>query len=285
MYLSADQAKFFVYDSSLSEFAAMAFEYGYSVERPEALVLWEAQFGDFANGAQTIVDEFISSSEQKWGQRSSVVLLLPHGYEGQGPDHSSGRIERYLQLCAEQNMTVAVPSTPASYFHLLRRQAYDRPRRPLVVFTPKSMLRLRAATSTPQDFTTGTFRPVIGDPSVTGARSVLMCAGKVYYDLVAERERRGLRDTAIVRLEQIYPLDVESLRAEFDRHPDATITWVQDEPANQGAWLFVSHHLRPAVSGRDVGRVSRPPSASTAAGSHRTHEREQTALIKEAFDR
>ena len=285
MYLSAEQAKFFVYDSSLSEFAAMAFEYGYSVERPEALVLWEAQFGDFANGAQTIVDEFISSSEQKWGQRSSVVLLLPHGYEGQGPDHSSGRIERYLQLCAEQNMTVAVPTTPASYFHLLRRQAYQRPRRPLVVFTPKSMLRLRAATSATHDFTSGEFRPVVGDPTVTGARRVLMCAGKVYYDLVAERERRGLTDTAIVRLEQIYPLDVDAVRAEFDRHPEAQIAWVQEEPANQGAWLFVSHHLRPAVSGREVGRVSRPPSASTAAGSHRTHEREQAALIKEAFER
>lgn len=284
-YLSDTQAKFFVYDSSLSEFAAMAFEYGYSVERPEALVLWEAQFGDFANGGQTIVDEFISSSEQKWGQRSSVVLLLPHGYEGQGPDHSSARIERYLQLCAEGNMTVAAPSTPASYFHLLRQQAYRRPRRPLVVFTPKSMLRHKGAVSAVDAFTTGSFEPVLGDPTVIGARNVLMCAGKIYYDLVAERERRGAWDTAIVRLEQFYPLDVSAVGAALDHHPDATVTWVQDEPANQGAWLFVSHHLRPAVSGRSVARVSRLPSASTAAGSHRTHEREQAALIEEAFAR
>lgn len=163
LYLSADQAKFWVYDSSLSEYACLGFEYGYSVERPDALVLWEAQFGDFVNGAQTVIDEFISSAEQKWSQNSSVVLLLPHGYEGQGPDHSSARIERFLQLCAENNMTIAYPSTPAQYFHLLRHQAYARPRRPLVVMTPKSMLRLKAAASTPADFTSGTFRHVIGD--------------------------------------------------------------------------------------------------------------------------
>ncbi len=285
MYLSEDQGKFFVYDSSLSEFAAMAFEYGYSVERPEALVLWEAQFGDFGNGAQTIVDEFISSSEQKWGQRSSVTLLLPHGYEGQGPDHSSARIERYLQLCAEENMTVAAPSTPASYFHLLRRQAYRRPRRPLVVFTPKSMLRLRAATSPTAAFTAGTFEPVLGDPTVVGAAHVLLCAGKLYYDLVAERDRRGVTDTAVVRLEQLYPLDMDAVRAELDRHPDADLTWVQEEPANQGAWLFVAHHLRRALGERPLTRVSRPASASTAAGSHRAHEREQEALVAEALER
>ena len=171
LYLGEGQAKFWVYDSLLSEFAAMGFEYGYSVERPDALVLWEAQFGDFFNGAQTIIDEFISSSEQKWGQRSSVVLLLPHGFEGQGPDHSSGRIERFLTMCAEGNMTVAYPSTPASYFHLLRRQAYARPRRPLIVFTPKSMLRMKAASSAPEDFTTGTFRPVLPDhPNATSGK-------------------------------------------------------------------------------------------------------------------
>ncbi|MDD9206148.1 multifunctional oxoglutarate decarboxylase/oxoglutarate dehydrogenase thiamine pyrophosphate-binding subunit/dihydrolipoyllysine-residue succinyltransferase subunit, partial [Georgenia sp. 10Sc9-8] len=193
MYLTADQAKFWIYDSSLSEFAAMGFEYGYSVERPDALVLWEAQFGDFANGAQVIVDEFLSSSEQKWGQRSSLVLLLPHGYEGQGPDHSSGRIERFLQLCAEENMVVAQPSTPASHFHLLRRQAYDRPRRPLVVFSPKQLLRLKAAASPLEEFTDGTFRPVLGDTTEEvrqAARSgevdrVLLCSGRVYYDLTA----------------------------------------------------------------------------------------------------
>ena len=190
--LSDNQAKFWIYDSLLSEYAAMGFEYGYSVERADALVLWEAQFGDFANGAQTIIDEFISSAEQKWGQRSSVVLLLPHGYEGQGPDHSSARIERYLQLCAEDNMTVARPSTPASYFHLLRRQAYARPRRPLIVFTPKAMLRLRGATSEVSDFTSGRFEPVIDDARITdraAVRRVVFVSGKIYYDLVAELEK------------------------------------------------------------------------------------------------
>jgi 2-oxoglutarate decarboxylase len=285
MYLSADQGKFFVYDSSLSEFAAMAFEYGYSVERPEALVAWEAQFGDFVNGAQTIIDEFISAAEQKWGQRSSVTLLLPHGYEGQGPDHSSARIERFLQLCAEDNITVAAPSTPASYFHLLRRQAYQRPRRPLIVFTPKSMLRLRSATSPVEDFTSGTFRPVIGDTSELGAVSrVLLCAGKVYYDLAAERARRGVRDTAIVRLEQFYPLELDELRTELERYPGAEIVWVQEEPANQGAWWFVTQNLLPALGGRTIRRVSRGASASPSTGSHRTHEREQAALVEEAFN-
>ena len=209
LYLGQGQAKFWVYDSLLSEFAAMGFEYGYSVERPDALVLWEAQFGDFFNGAQTIIDEFISSGEQKWGQRSSVVLLLPHGYEGQGPDHSSGRIERFLTMCAEGNMTVAYPSTPASYFHLLRRQAYARPRKPLIVFTPKSMLRLKAAASAAEDFTTGPFRPVL--PDRAGATEgtvtrVLLAAGKAVWDLEAEREKRSDTTTAILRLEQYYPV-------------------------------------------------------------------------------
>ena len=198
LYLGEGQARFWVYDSLLSEYAAMGFEYGYSVERPDALVLWEAQFGDFGNGAQTIVDEFISSSEQKWGQRSSVVLLLPHGYEGQGPDHSSARIERYLQLCAENNMTVAYPSTAASYFHLLRRQAYARPRTPLVVFTPKSMLRSKAAASPVEAFTQGGFQPVLADhEGVTkDVTRVLLASGKVVHELDAEREKRGDTSTA-----------------------------------------------------------------------------------------
>ena len=199
--------KLYVFDSPLSEFAAMGFEYGYSVVRPDALVMWEAQFGDFTNGAQTIVDEFISSGEQKWGQRSAVTLLLPHGYEGQGPDHSSARVERFLQLCAQDNMTVAMPSTPASYFHLLRWQVHSPLVRPLVVFTPKSMLRLKAAASRTEDFTSGHYRAVIGDDLVdpAGARRVLLCAGKVYWDLVAERDRRGAHDVAIVRMERFYP--------------------------------------------------------------------------------
>ncbi|HEY6796067.1 MAG TPA: multifunctional oxoglutarate decarboxylase/oxoglutarate dehydrogenase thiamine pyrophosphate-binding subunit/dihydrolipoyllysine-residue succinyltransferase subunit [Kineosporiaceae bacterium] len=286
--LSDDQAKFWIYDSLLSEFAAMGFEYGYSVERPDALVLWEGQFGDFANGAQTIVDEFISSSEQKWGQRSSVVLLLPHGYEGQGPDHSSGRIERYLQLCAENNMTVAMPSTPASYFHLLRRQAYARPRRPLIVFTPKSMLRLRGAASPAEDFTSGGFRTVIADPErprSTDVDRVLLCSGKVYYDLAAERGRRKDTRTAIVRLEQLYPLDAAAVLAAVEPYAKAQLVWVQDEPANQGAWPFIALNLPEHLAGRPLVRISRPASASPATGSSKKHQAEQATLVRQAFDR
>ncbi|WP_205705268.1 multifunctional oxoglutarate decarboxylase/oxoglutarate dehydrogenase thiamine pyrophosphate-binding subunit/dihydrolipoyllysine-residue succinyltransferase subunit, partial [Kineococcus indalonis] len=283
----AEQAKFWIYDSLLSEYAAMGFEYGYSVERPDALVLWEAQFGDFFNGAQTVIDEFIAAGEQKWGQRSSVVLLLPHGYEGQGPDHSSGRIERFLQLCAEDNMTVAVPSTPASHFHLLRRQAYARPRRPLIVFTPKSMLRLKAAQSAVQDFTSGTFREVIGDEGGLDAAAVdrvLLCSGKVYWDLLAERTKRDDRRTAIVRVEQLAPLPVEALREVAGTYADAELVWVQEEPANQGGWQHVAMHLYAELGGR-LRRVSRPASASPAAGSAKRHQAEQQQLVREAFDR
>ncbi len=286
--LSGDQGKFWLYDSLLSEFAAMGFEYGYSVERPDALVIWEAQFGDFGNGAQTIVDEFISSSEQKWAQRSSVVLLLPHGYEGQGPDHSSARIERYLQMCAENNMTVAQPSTPASHFHLLRRQAYSRPRRPLVVFTPKSMLRLKAASSAVEEFTAGTFRTVIGEPeplTTTGVDRVLLCSGKVYWDLLAERQRRADTLTAIVRLEQLYPLDAPAVLEAINRFPTAQLVWIQDEPSNQGAWPFIALNLPEHLGGRPLLRVSRPASASPAAGSTKKHQAEQATLISQAFDR
>ena len=287
-FLSRDQAKFWVYDSSLSEYAALGFEYGYSIERPDALVLWEAQFGDFVNGAQTITDEFISSAGQKWAQHSSVVVLLPHGYEGQGPDHSSARIERFLQLAAEDNMTIAQPSTPASYFHLLRRQAYDRPRRPLIVFTPKSMLRLKTATSDVEDFTSGTFRPVIGDPlaeAEAGAVSrVLLCTGKVYWELLAERVTSGDRQTAIVRMEQLYPLDEEAIRAALAPYPDAELVWVQEEPENQGAASFLSMRL-PEMLGRPLRVVSRPESAATAAGSAKTHAAQHAELLAAAFRR
>ena len=292
LYLGEGQAKFWVYDSLLSEFAAMGFEYGYSVERPDALVLWEAQFGDFFNGAQTIIDEFISSSEQKWGQRSSVVLLLPHGFEGQGPDHSSGRIERFLTMCAEGNMTVAYPSTPASYFHLLRRQAYARPRRPLIVFTPKSMLRMKAASSAPEDFTTGTFRPVLPDhPNATSGKvtRVLMAAGKVVYDLEAERTERGDTATAILRLEQYYPLPAADLASALSDYPDAELVVVQDEPRNMGGWPFLALNLPEALEAhgerRSIRVVSRKPSASPASGSTKKHQAEQADLIARAFDR
>ncbi len=280
--LAGGQARFWIYDSLLSEYAALAFEYGYSVERADALVLWEAQFGDFVNGAQTVIDEFISAAEQKWNQRSSVVLLLPHGYEGQGPDHSSARIERFLQLSAENNMTVARPSTPASYFHLLRRQAYARPRRPLIVFTPKSMLRLRGATSDVADFTSGRFRPVIDDASIAdtaAVQRVLLHSGKVHYDLRAEVEKRGLQEKiALVRLEQYYPLPERELAEVFLRYPDAELMWLQEEPENQGAWPFLWQELAPHLD-RPLQVASRMSSASPAAGSTKRSTREQAELI------
>jgi len=288
--LIKDENQFFVIDSLLSEYAAMGFEYGYSLEREEALVLWEGQFGDFANGAQTVVDEFISSALQKWGERSSVVLLLPHGYEGQGPDHSSARIERYLQLCAEQNMTVAQPSSPANYFHLLRWHAKNPARRPLIVFTPKSMLRLKAAASALSDFTSGHFRPVIGDDSVQNASRVIFCSGKIYHDLVAERTKLGENATAIVRVELLYPLPIDEMVAEANKHPNANLLWVQDEPANQGPWSHIALRTSDAHGGHGFGdrilrRISRRATASPATGSHHLHEDEQKALLLEAFTR
>ncbi|WP_159808218.1 multifunctional oxoglutarate decarboxylase/oxoglutarate dehydrogenase thiamine pyrophosphate-binding subunit/dihydrolipoyllysine-residue succinyltransferase subunit [Cellulomonas citrea] len=286
LYLAANQGKFWVYDSSLSEYAALGFEYGYSVERPDALVLWEAQFGDFVDGAQTITDEFISAAEQKWQQHSSLVMLLPHGYEGQGPDHSSARIERFLQLAAEDNLTIAHPTNPASYFHLLREQAYRRPRRPLIVFTPKSMLRHKAAVSAVDDFTSGTFRPVIGDESVDPAKvtRVLMCAGKVYWDLVARRDSLGDQSTAILRLEQLYPLDQAALREALAPFAGTELRWVQDEPRNQGAWTHLSMHL-PQLIDHTLTVSSRPESASPAAGTAKKHHAEQEALLADAFAR
>ncbi|HEX7186979.1 MAG TPA: multifunctional oxoglutarate decarboxylase/oxoglutarate dehydrogenase thiamine pyrophosphate-binding subunit/dihydrolipoyllysine-residue succinyltransferase subunit, partial [Actinomycetes bacterium] len=246
--------------------------------------------GDFFNGAQTIIDEFVSSSEQKWGQRSSVVLLLPHGFEGQGPDHSSGRIERFLQMCAEDNMTVAYPSTPASYFHLLRWHAYHEPRRPLIVFTPKSMLRLKAAASPVEDLTGGSFLPVIpetvGDIDPSGVRRVLMCSGKVYYDLLAERAKRADSDggqVAIVRVEQLAPLPGAEMSEVVAAYPDAQLVWVQEEPANQGPWPFVALNLPAYLGGRSLVCVSRSASASPAAGSHKKHDVEQRELVQRAF--
>ncbi|WP_416416924.1 multifunctional oxoglutarate decarboxylase/oxoglutarate dehydrogenase thiamine pyrophosphate-binding subunit/dihydrolipoyllysine-residue succinyltransferase subunit [Paenarthrobacter aromaticivorans] len=284
--LSDNQAKLWIYDSLLSEYAAMGFEYGYSVERPDALVLWEAQFGDFVNGAQTIIDEFISSAEQKWGQRSSLVLMLPHGYEGQGPDHSSARIERFLQLCAEDNMIVANPTTAASHFHLLRRQAYSRPRKPLIIFTPKQLLRLKGAASAVEDFTTGGFRPVISDPEVEAANvdRVILVSGRLYYDLLSNRQKSGDTSTAIIRVEQLYPLPKAEIDAELAKYPNADIVWAQDEPANQGPWPFMGLNLAPELD-RKLRLVSRPASASTAAGSMKRHAAEQDALIKQAFER
>ncbi|MFG3494891.1 multifunctional oxoglutarate decarboxylase/oxoglutarate dehydrogenase thiamine pyrophosphate-binding subunit/dihydrolipoyllysine-residue succinyltransferase subunit [Streptomyces sp. NPDC047928] len=296
MYLSDQQARYNVYDSLLSEYAAMGFEYGYSLARPESLVMWEAQFGDFVNGAQTVVDEFISSAEQKWGQTSGVTLLLPHGYEGQGPDHSSARPERFLQMCAQNNMTVAMPTLPSNYFHLLRWQVHNPHHKPLVVFTPKSMLRLKAAASKVEEFTTGGFRPVIGDASVdpNAVRKVVFTSGKVYYDLDAERQKRGITDTAIIRLERLYPLPGAELQAEIAKFPNAEkYLWAQEEPANQGAWPFIAlnliDHLDLAVGadiphGERLRRISRPHSSSPAVGSAKRHQAEQAQLVNEVFE-
>jgi 2-oxoglutarate dehydrogenase E1 component len=283
--LIGSENQFFVVDSLLSEYGAMGFEYGYSLERSNALVLWEAQFGDFANGAQTIIDEFVSSALQKWGERSSVVLLLPHGYEGQGPDHSSARIERFLTLCAENNMTVAQPSSAASYFHLLRWQAKNPARKPLVVFEPKSMLRLKAAASKLSDVTSGTFQPFISDGETNSANRLILCSGKIYWELLAERARLGENGTAIARVEQLYPLPISEIVQEINRFPNANILWVQDEPANQGPWPFFWANIQGELHGREIRRVSRRATASPATGSIHVHEEEQKALIAEAFSR
>ena len=290
--------KFMVYNSALTEYAGMGFEYGYTVGNPDALVAWEAQFGDFANGAQTIIDEYISSGEAKWGQLSSLVLLLPHGYEGQGPDHSSARIERYLQLCAEGSMTVAQPSTPANHFHLLRRQALGEMKRPLVVFTPKSMLRNKAATSAVEDFTeVKRFQSVINDPNYVDAngkkvgdtdkvKTIMLVSGKLYWDLEKKREADGRDDIAIVRVEMLHPIPFNRLREAFEAYPNATqVRFVQDEPANQGPWPFYNEHLRTLIPDMpELVRVSRRAQSSTATGNAKVHQIEQKNLLEEAFD-
>ncbi|WP_232079930.1 multifunctional oxoglutarate decarboxylase/oxoglutarate dehydrogenase thiamine pyrophosphate-binding subunit/dihydrolipoyllysine-residue succinyltransferase subunit [Mycolicibacterium parafortuitum] len=285
--------KFMVYDSALSEFAAVGFEYGYSVGNPDALVLWEAQFGDFVNGAQSIIDEFISSGEAKWGQLSDVVLLLPHGHEGQGPDHTSGRIERFLQLWAEGSMTIAVPSTPANYFHLLRRHGLDGIHRPLIVFTPKSMLRNKAAVSDLRDFTEAKFRSVLEEPTYTdgtGDRSkatrVLLTSGKLYYELAARKSKEDRDDVAIVRLEQLAPLPKRRLAETLDQYPNAEkFFWVQEEPANQGAWPTLGLTLPEVLPEKLTGikRISRRAMSAPSSGSSKVHAVEQQEIIDEAF--
>ncbi len=286
-HLSPNQAPFHVYDSLLSEYAAVGFEYGYSVARPDALVAWEAQFGDFADGAQTILDEFISVGEQKWGQRSGVIMLLPHGYEGQGPDHSSARIERYLQLCAENNMTVAMPSSAASYFHLLRWHALNPHHRPLIVFTPKSMLRSKAAASKSRAFTDERWQPVLGDPSpriASDVRRVILCTGKLTWELADAREKAKRLDTAIVRIEQLYPLPIAEIVAALDAYPNAhEFLWVQEEPANMGAWTHIAMRLPEHLGGRRLSRISRPESSAPATGSHLRSEQEIAQLLASAL--
>ena len=283
-YISGDQARFEVYNSSLSEAGVMGFEYGYSRDFPETLTLWEAQFGDFANGAQVIIDQFIAAGEDKWNLLSGLVLLLPHGYEGQGPEHSSARIERYLQLAARDNMQICQPSNAAQYFHLLRRQALRPWRKPLVVFTPKSMLRHPDAVSPLADFSAPRFQIVLPDREVENAARVLLCSGKIGHDLREERKRRKDTQTAIVFLEQMYPWPEAEIQAELDRHSNARdILWVQEEPKNMGALWYVMPRLRRLARGRSARSVKRSASASPATGSAKAHELEQKTLLSLAF--
>jgi 2-oxoglutarate dehydrogenase E1 component len=297
--LHPDQGQCRIYDSPLSEAGVMGFEFGYSLDYPDALVMWEAQFGDFVNGAQVIIDQFITSSEDKWRRLSGLVLLLPHGYEGQGPEHSSARLERFLEACAEQNIQVVQPSTPAQYFHLLRTQALRKLRKPLVVMTPKSLLRLPAATSTLDELADGELQRVIGDPAADPAQvtRVLCCTGKIYYELLEERARRADPTVAIVRIEKLYPWWPELVHAALAPYPRlGDALWVQDEPANMGAAAFVLPRLRAllapeGLTGRALGRairaelVSRVESASPATGSHKAHVLEQQQILRAAFAR
>ena len=293
-YLTPNQAKLSIVDSLLSEYGAMAFEYGYSVERSEGLNIWEGQFGDFANGAQTVIDEYVSSAEQKWGQHSGLVLLLPHGLEGQGPDHSSARIERYLQLCAQDNMRVVQPSTPANHFHTLRDQARREPHRPLILISPKQMLRLKVAVSPVEDFISGGMQTVIGetDLEVLAAAAankvdrVLLCSGRIYWDLLAHRQHAEDKHTAIVRLEQLYPLDEPALLEALAPFAGAELVWVQDEPRNQGAWPWLALHLPDSITAGRLPRVvARPEAAAPAVGTSAAHVAQQKLILDEAFAR
>jgi 2-oxoglutarate dehydrogenase E1 component len=283
-HVAPERARFEVYDSMLSEAAVLGFEYGYSRDFPEALVLWEAQFGDFANGAQIIIDQFVTAGEDKWGLLSGLVLLLPHGYEGQGPEHSSARMERYLQLAAEDNIQVCQPSTAAQYFHLLRRQALSAWRKPLVVLTPKSMLRHKDSSSALAEFAGERFLKVVPDPHVEEGQRVILCTGKIGHELRRERERRKDGTTAIVFLDQLYPFPEEELAAELERHAGARdILWVQEEPANMGALFFVLPRIERIVGRRPVRSLKRSASGSPATGSAKAHTLEQQTLLTLAF--
>jgi len=272
-----------IVDSLLSEFAAVGFEYGYSIGWPEALVIWEAQFGDFVNGAQVVIDQFIASGEAKWGQRSGLVLLLPHGYEGQGPDHSSARIERFLEMCADENLRVVIPVTTGQYFHLLRRQAMLSPRKPLIVFTPKSLLRTKRSFSSASLLSEGRFEPLIDDVEITeGAKRLVLCAGKIYYDLETKRSELDLDGVALVRISQLYPVPVDRLADLAERHSDAELVWCQEETENGGAYRFLRRYLRDIFDTEPI-YAGRPTLASTATGSHRVHAEEQDALVSRAL--
>jgi 2-oxoglutarate dehydrogenase E1 component len=286
-HLSAEQGRICIYNSLLSEQAVLGFDYGYSLNYPEMLCMWEAQFGDFANGAQVIIDQFISSAESKWQRPSGIVLLLPHGYEGQGPEHSSARLERFLQLCGEDNIQVCNLTSPAQYFHALRRQMKRAFRKPLVIMTPKSMLRLDAAASKLEDFTQGRFHEILHGPLLGKKQDVtrlIFCTGKVYYDLLKYRDEKEIKRAGLIRVEQLYPLDEEQLMAAVREYPKAkTFVWCQEESQNMGAWNFIGWQLRRLLE-KPVWYAGRAASASPAVGSLGIHKREQQLIVEDAFN-
>ena len=289
----AGQPKFEAFNSLLSEFGVLGFEYGYSLADPRTLVLWEAQFGDFANGAQVIIDQFIASAETKWLRMSGLVMLLPHGYEGQGPEHSSARLERYLQLCAERNMRIGNLTTPANYFHALRRQLKANYRKPLVLMTPKSLLRHKLAVSALADFAPGSsFQYVIPETDAIlppeQVKRVVLCTGKVYYDLLQERRDKGVKDVAIVRVEQLYPFPRTSLARTLAPYRNAEVVWCQEEPENMGAWTFLDRKIEGVLREIDIKAkrpdyVGRIEAASPATGLAKVHQQQQEALVRDAL--
>ena len=288
-HVADGQATFTVIDSILSEEAVLGFEYGYASAEPNTLTIWEAQFGDFANGAQVVIDQFIASGEVKWGRVNGLVLMLPHGYEGQGPEHSSARLERFMQLAADTNMQIVQPTSASQIFHVLRRQMVRNLRKPLIIFTPKSLLRNKDATSPLADFTKGDFRTVLGEQKTDlvaeKVKRVIVCSGKVYYDLVKKRDEKKANDVAIVRVEQLYPFPHRAFGNELKKYPNATdIVWCQDEPQNQGAWFFVQHYIHENMQeGQKLGYAGRPASASPAVGYAHLHQDQQKALLDQAF--
>jgi len=288
-HVTKDQAPFVVIDSILSEEAVLGFEYGFASAEPNTLTIWEAQFGDFANGAQVVIDQFIASGEVKWGRANGLVMMLPHGYEGQGPEHSSARLERFMQLCADTNMQVIQPTTAAQIFHVLRRQMIRQFRKPLILMTPKSLLRNKEASSPLIEFTKGKFHTVLAerDESIDPQKvtRLLICSGKVYYDLAKERTEKKIGDVAIIRLEQLYPFPHKALTTELKKYPNlAEVVWCQDEPQNQGAWFFVQHNILENMSeGMKLSYAGRPASASPAVGYAHLHQEQQKSLINAAF--
>ena len=276
-----NQAVYEVHDSPLSELSVLGFEYGFSSAEPNALVLWEAQCGDFANGAQVVIDQFIASGEVKWGRVNGITLMLPHGYEGQGPEHSSARVERFMQLAADTNMQIVQPTTASQIFHVLRRQMVRNLRKPLIIMTPKSLLRAKFATSPTSDFTNGTFTSIIGDTVADPAKvtTVLLCSGKIFFELKEYQQQHQQFDTAVVRLEQLYPLPLGQLQALHKKYGKATWYWVQEEPLNMGAASFLQMNLKSI----NYGLIGRQPSAATATGHAKIHKQEQEEIIMTAF--